>query len=641
MRSNRSRDEHPALVLLSTFPTAIDIDVSERTGYANKLSALKLYRSGAAQKEIFAETGIVRQHVYYLMERIQKLHSDGEILGHRALLPHRHAQHLFAGTQPDREEKMNEGERTPKTGALSRLYSAHSSIHNRMLALVLRGEISGQRTVNASLLTFNSIHHLFKDWCRAENIVDGEYPFQGQQEGAPALKKWVAKVRQGQAQILRMAAARRWLEDDWYAPTDQVSGVYRDVECDGTSINLNWILEVPALRPGSIMHIKASRLWLVVLIETRSSAILGYCVSIATNYGSDSVLKAIRSALVPWKPRKLTLKQQYAEGDRFPTAERVLQYVCWDNFKVDSWAANWSDMTLSTIESTVNCVVKVGPVDKPNVRPYVESFNGVFKQALDMVRKEGPCDPADESKIRAKNVFAWEKILDAVDLLLARYNNGIAPNTSETRIDVLLRNMRGNSFARRIPEGLRGALLKYDTFDTADVTEDKGRLQVWWKDARYFDDVALNHPRVHPGVRLRLKATSEDVRRIAVSLDDGFRLGELLVEKRFQSVAHTTTTRAAAVKSNGKHAFSQAAMDIVLGLHQEGERTPRTEEKAKHNIAKLALERASKVESAKADEHASSPVPADKANNVVSLPRTQSATTLARLDRASKLGPSY
>ena len=49
------------------------------------------------------------------------------------------------------------------------------------------------------------------------------------------------------------------------------------------------------------------RIWLLVIIDVATRAILGHHLCLNKEYSSGDVLRCIRNAVVPWKPKTLTI----------------------------------------------------------------------------------------------------------------------------------------------------------------------------------------------------------------------------------------------------------------------------------------------------------------------------------------------
>jgi len=96
------------------------------------------------------------------------------------------------------------------------------------------------------------------------------------------------------------------------------------------------VVLVPSPHDGTeprVIH----RLWVVVLIEVASRAVLGYHLSLRRECSAEDVLRAVRRALTAWTPRELQFSgDAYVPGAGLPSY-RSAQFVgaCWDQFSVD------------------------------------------------------------------------------------------------------------------------------------------------------------------------------------------------------------------------------------------------------------------------------------------------------------------
>lgn len=631
-----------ALGMLAGFPDALLVPQDEQQRYSAKLGALCEYRDGGKVRDIERKFHLSRQHLHYLLDRIRQKGTDGELLGHRALLNGHAALRSFPASI------LSLGKPVP--GALQALFNAHSQLRQTMLALVIHGKLpTSTFAVPRSAITASVRNAIFHEECRKLGIKDNEYPFVGAHQGTVALSRWVKREVRRHDQSQRRASDQRKASDPWFSPSEPVSRVLQRVQCDGYSVDVDWEIEVPSMiGEGTVrIRLRGSRLWFIPVIECKSTSILGYSVSLEKNYSASDVARAVRSALVPWKPRQLTIENaKYEPNDGLPNGlDPELAYRCWDEMWLDSLRANWADLSLTTMERTVGCITVVGPVAEPNVRAEVEAVNSLFSQAIEMIKKRGPDSPEPvKGCAEVRLPLSYDALLDCIDLLVARYNNSIAPGTTSTRYAIYRDAIkRAKTVLRCVPADMRADCLKYDVFDTAKISEDRGRLQVWWKDARYEG----------PGLHLRedlgdkevlVQACSEDPRQIEASvLDDGTQLGILVVEKRFRATPHSLITRRQASDDARAGGFLARCADIVIAARLRAEKEAKSSESARRRLARMAAEQTA----ASPRTSPGSTPPPQTASSCETRPAKQPTNVIpfdrdsAELAAVAKLGSSY
>ena len=120
------------------------------------------------------------------------------------------------------------------------------------------------------------------------------------------------------------------------------------------------------------------RLWLLILIDRASRAILGYSYRLgSTNYPAISVMRSFVHAMTPWKQKELTLPHlAYKEGAGFPSGVaprahgRLIDLVCFDGAK-----ANTAKVTMRGLTTVLGATINYGRVRFPIARPFIERLN--------------------------------------------------------------------------------------------------------------------------------------------------------------------------------------------------------------------------------------------------------------------------
>ena len=556
--------------------------------YERKVSAVKQYVAGASLKSIESSTGISRHYLYYLIERCQLPDADDRPIGFCALVK---GKYVVSGRR-NSLGKLTAGRALP--GALQSLFVRYPSLAKSMRDLIVDGRMPESKRVNRRL-TWAQIQNVFEGLCVDLGIQPPNYPFSSDSNGGVALRRWGEKLR---SEKKRLASRAAFLAMSHVSSFPSPSRCYERVECDGHYVDLNWTIEAPGLRGEGVVYIKVTRLWLIALLETKSSAVIGYSVSLnRSNYSSADIARAIRSSLVPWTRRELSVSTiSYKQGECLPNAfDPRLSYVCYDQLWLDNAKTHISDLFLSAIERTVNPVPVIGPREAPNVRPNVEMVFDLMEEAgihpLDGTTGAHHDDPRKADKRDDHYLLTLDVVLDLIDLLVVRYNTGTAPGTSISRLEVLKRAVeREVTLFRRLPISKREICLKYDLFEIAYIGQDRGRTVLRWHDARYFGPGLLTMANL-VGQEVLVMANSLDLREINVSLtSNGAILGLLEVEPRWRNTAHTLWTRACVRKEMSKSNFLRHAADIPLAMRAHAEKEATKKSHYKRKLAQLIAE---------------------------------------------------
>jgi hypothetical protein len=410
------------------------------------------------------------------------------------------------------------------------------------------------------------------------------YPFSDPagSKAKPALRVWIKKIRDE-----HFSKSPHPLVDT----KEQIGGrPYLRVELDGHKIDLRATIELLSANEEAPIIKEISRLWIIAIVEVVSRATLGYAIAYGTNYDQTDILRAMRHSLLPWKPRKIGIPGlKYRSDDGFPSAIARLANSCWDELWVDNASSHFGDMALSYCERVTGCTVVFGPVATPDDRPFVESFFRILEEA-GLHRIPGTTGSSTSDKRRdgrdaeLRYHLRDSDVHDIVDVLIARINSSEAPTSSLSRLDILRRMVdKGTIIVRRIPENERERLLRRDIVLPAVIGNLKGRAVVRFQGQPYDND-AIRVSRALIGRNVTIEATSDDLRDIDVSLDDGTILGTMYPPPRWRKTKHGVKTRREAKKLEDTGIFKHVS-DIPIAVREELEKRAA---KSKSEAAKLA-----------------------------------------------------
>ncbi|VWC19372.1 integrase catalytic region [Burkholderia lata] len=365
-----------------------EFDSAARKSVQARTKAIEQYACGATIKEIERTTGVDRRQLYRLLERALAAHPDGRIYGFRALLAHtRVADYVRISPVILSGERGSRG----AVGALSQLLERFPTlaawlqlqIKQHRVALL---EIRTGGELRTRLRGLQGLHAGFLQQCRQCGFVAADYPFN---TASHAVRSLSARVK---AELLRGfgTAARA-------AGTTHLKGLPRDndfavpaatrpfqiVEFDGHRLDIR--LKVVMHDPLGFTHeFEIERVWLLVIIDVCTRAVLGYRLVLAREYSRYDVIKTVEAALEPHRTRDFTiLELGYGPMDGCPSQRLPeLAYVTWETIKLDNAKANLAIETLAALCEFVGCEVAAGPKHSPDERPYIERFFGTIASRL-------------------------------------------------------------------------------------------------------------------------------------------------------------------------------------------------------------------------------------------------------------------
>lgn len=357
---------------------------ARRALFLRREQAVRRYFEGQSLMLIESATGIRRGQLYQLLARCAAPHADGRIHGFRALVPHLRTQ-SYMRTKPT--PPSSPGKRGGAVGAMTQLLQRHQALTEFLQRQIQlhkvyfgpRGELRGLRAT----------HREFLNRCRELNLTSKHYPFnqdlQGIRSLAAAIRRLVAS--QTFAQAARAAGAQR--VHPLRPPEDPMSRrtathPFEMVEFDGHKLNVR--LRIRMVDPiGLERDIELERVWLLVVLDVCTRAVLGWHLALATEYNRHDVIKAVQSALQPRRKRS----SFSIAGLRYETragfisdAVRQAEYATWDWLRYDNARCHLAGDTLATVCNMIGSHIDAGPYAEPNERPYIERFFGTIGSTL-------------------------------------------------------------------------------------------------------------------------------------------------------------------------------------------------------------------------------------------------------------------
>jgi len=580
-------------------------NIDEQT-FNKRSKAIRMYAENHSLKEIFDATSVSKQDLYRLVDRCLETDSDGRPYGFLGLLRYRHLS--------SRKIDINKLQRRPTSGSLAALFARYPSVAKALTDYALFGKRKGLRKREVTP-TVAAIHYEFIQLCDDAKIRSPQYPFNSDSEGKPAIRRWTNKIRlENQLAYLTANDPEAAKTATARSPDSEIeegsTRSFKRVECDGHRIDVHCTIEIPSPSGDGLILAQISRLWIIVLIEVMSGAILGYSISFGANYSAVDVMRALRNSLIPWKKRQLTVKtMDYRIGDGFPSGVvDGLSFACFDELCLDNAKSHLSRLFLGYLERTVGAVPIFSPGRTPNSHAYVEGFFNILEEAG--IHQTIGTTGSKASDIRRtkktddlRYYLSYELLCDLIDLLIARINGTSGPNSSISRLDALRRvASRKTSIIRRIPMELRAELTCFDMCEEGIIGKNHTRPVVRFFGANYTNDV-LASAFLLIGRSIVIHADSEDLRKISCTLDDGTSLGQLYAERRWRQTRHGLTTRREAARLYNKGGF-RTASDIPKAFRLHVESEAKKSKRAASQLKRLQIEQ----DSSRSEESTDAPI---------------------------------
>jgi hypothetical protein len=402
--------------------------------FMHRRRAIELYLQGASDADIRREAGMSRSNVYRLIvERCLLPHSDGDLYGWRGALPYLRVVGYRRKSKPHAGE-----DGTGSVGALQWLFASPQGrdLEERFCKQILAKAdgLKGPGRLKQTL--FRWLIGELRDLGYERR---GEWPFTVEKMGYVSIGAYIDRV------LARNPARQRLLLGGEDARRKAIAGdgtgrphlePFGRVECDAHKLDVRMVVAVPSPHGGHELR-KIHRLWVIVLLDVASRAVLGYHLSLRRECAAEDVLRAIKRALSPWAPRKLHFSENaYAEGAGLPSfVAPYLTGACWDEFSVDGAMANICARVENTLKEVVGCRL-LKPQDAGSYtsrrskddRPFIEAFFGRLAAGgfhrLAPTTGSRPADKqgADPVAIAESTAFQLEYAEELLDTLIANYN---------------------------------------------------------------------------------------------------------------------------------------------------------------------------------------------------------------------------
>lgn len=419
---------------LETWPTP---DVGSLTpevqdSYFRRKKAVELCIEGASDKKIMAECGIgLRQATRLIADRCTAPSPDGRIFGFRALVPY---VRLFPAVRkkPVVIDKFGHG----GTGAMGSLLLGDPAFKTKLDSKILRTHKSDELTEGKRHR--QALWAWFLDELRDRGYeMRKEWPFNSEGLGYQALLRYTDKLLKSNPAVLALVAggtyaARKLRAGDGVdRPTFKPFG---RVEMDAHKLDGRFCILLPVPGGGWVPRI-IHRLWVIVMVEVVSRAVIGYYLSTRKEVSKEDVLRTIKSALTKWSALNTTHSENpLADGAGLPSVlgDEFIG-LCWDELSVDGALAE----TCKTVKETLGNVVGADLLSPQNSfsarrslddRPYVESFfRAIGNRGLQRLSNTTGSSNKDPKKNNPEGVaiesqFTIEYLAELLQSLICNYN---------------------------------------------------------------------------------------------------------------------------------------------------------------------------------------------------------------------------
>ena len=270
-----------------------------------------MYAEGQTIRAIGGQTGINRRQLYSLLDRCLMVGVDGAVVGFPALIKYKR---LAAYERTADIQGVPKAKASGLAGAFRALLERHPSLEAwlrqriRERAVIL-SQISTTDGLKTHLRQLGRLHAGFIQQCRAIGITAADYPMNTDRLGIRALSAYVTAAMLTHFHSAARGAGASQLKGLPRTANSPLSAAMRPcqvVEFDGhrLDVRLKIVVQDPL---GFEQEFEIERLWLLVIIDVCTRAVLGYHLVLSREYSRYDVIKTIEQALVPHQRHVFTL----------------------------------------------------------------------------------------------------------------------------------------------------------------------------------------------------------------------------------------------------------------------------------------------------------------------------------------------
>ncbi|WP_429559469.1 hypothetical protein [Paraburkholderia youngii] len=346
---------------LSQWPGVDDsaLDGDDKKRIKQRVLAITLFVEGTVSlREIGRQTGVRVNDLYRLLGRCIACHEDGRIYGFRALLPWLHIEGY------ERRAPVPASGKGSASGAFRQLLNRYPNI-DRWIRRKVAGRSKPMTRLEEVPRQIWRLHAGFLAECRKAGIKANEYPFNQVHLGERSLASYVRKLQHQKFNDAAAATGAQQITHPWNDDPKYVrkpaTYPYQVVEFDGHKIDVRLTLRVDDPFGFETLML-LGRIWILVLIDVASRAVIGYTLVPGREYTRDDVAQALQAALMPHVLRQTKIPAlKVRAGGGFPS-EVIPQtaWACWDTFRFDAAKSHLANATLDRLTTMIGCATDNG-----------------------------------------------------------------------------------------------------------------------------------------------------------------------------------------------------------------------------------------------------------------------------------------
>jgi hypothetical protein len=352
--------------------------------------ALQHYKSGLAEAKVNEKlterygVELPNGAIWRLAQRAQEINpSTGRIYGFWACVPNfRALPSLTRSSRPARTSRN-------QAHHLSAFFDRYPDIEAKLVTFVAKRTTGIAEMRKVPIVNIDKVWPLFLALCKEKQLhiaSPREWPYSTASRGYEAIRRWLEGQRylnpsQSAFNLLEESVAKAIRRD--YAgvglePLAATSGMaYSRVELDEHEMDAMWTYLIQD-DEGKWIAAPAGRMWVVVLLDTETTAALAGTVCFGPSFRKEDVLQTVYSALVaPPRPTRFRLDdpEWYLPPEAvFPSELPEFARCTWQQIALDLAASHRSPEVKAAIEDVTGCIASYDMPATPTARPIIELF---------------------------------------------------------------------------------------------------------------------------------------------------------------------------------------------------------------------------------------------------------------------------
>lgn len=530
-----------------------DIHMDQRSPiFEQRKRAVQLYLDGELTlKKINEVTGINRQQISKLTRKCLEKDENGHLWGFRALTPYRRAGETYLRIADTNGFNKN----IRFTGAFTQLLERYPELKELIHDYILNRK---KRPVVDRVIRIKDLRTKFLKLCRSLGIELNEYPFNTEDKCLRSLHRYVEDLMTNNAAVSSFRfseeSERKLKRFDGNDSTKEYTVIpYHSVQIDGHKIDLLLTVKFTNAFGDEVKEVM-SRIWLLLIIDEATRAVLGYHLCLNKEYSSYDVLHTIKNAVIPWKPMEFTIPGLcYPEKACYPSALLPeTEWAVWNELKCDNALANISNVVEDRLTKIIKCSVNPGQAQYPEGRAIIERYFGLLESnyihRLGMTTGSHPKDPKRKNpeKNAKKYEFRAEELEQLIEVATATYNTTIHSSLGLSPLEAMKQRIKYQDMVpRQLSEHERTEANFFSLQTTRVVQGSKStgkRPHINYEGVPYTSTLlARNFSLV--GEKLIVEVNIDDISTLKVYLADGQELDYLKAKGPWGKRPHTLRTR--------------------------------------------------------------------------------------------------